>query len=92
MVNKFLIKKPVVTEKATDLTALNKYVFHVAREATAPEVKKAIEAIYKTKVSRVQILNTKSKTRRVGRGYSTKPGYKKAIVTLEKGSSIELAV
>jgi len=92
MANKFLIKHPLITEKATAMTALNKYFFVVAKEATAPEIKKAIELIYKTKVARVQVLNTKPKQRRIGQTISMKPGYKKAVVTLKEGQTIELAV
>lgn len=91
MANKFLITKPLISEKATDMTAFHKYVFLVADEATCPEIKKAIEEIYKTKVARVQVLNTKPKTKRFGRTIGTKPGYKKAIVTLKEGQTIELA-
>lgn len=91
MADKFLITKPLISEKATDMTALNKYVFLVAKKATGPEIKKAIEEIYKTKVARVQTLNVRPKTRRFGRTVGTKPGYKKAIVTLQEGQTIELA-
>lgn len=88
--NKFLVKNPLITEKATSLSAFNKYVFTVEKNATAPEIKKVIEAVYKVKVIKVQVMNVKPKTRRLGRSVGKKPGYKKAIVTLKPGDKIEI--
>jgi large subunit ribosomal protein L23 len=88
--NKLLIKKPLITEKATLLGTFNQYLFLVAKEATKPEVKKAIEGIYKVKVEKVTVINTKSKTRRLGRSVGTKPGYKKMIVSLKEGQKLDI--
>jgi len=90
MANKLLIKNALITEKATDLIALNKYAFKVEDTATRPEIKKAIEEAYKITVTKVNILNTKSKKRRLGRTVGKKPGYKKAIVTVAKGQKIDM--
>lgn len=90
MLNKFLVKNPLITEKATRLGAMNQYVFLVATEATSPEIKKIIEAVYKVKVARVQVINVKPKARRLGRTMGQKPGYKKAIVTLKEGQKLDI--
>ena len=90
--NKLLVKNPLITEKATALSAFDQYVFLVAKEATGPEVKKVIEAVYKVKVTAVRMINTSPKPRRMGRNLSMKPGFKKAIVTLKKGEKIDLTV
>lgn len=90
MLNKFLVKRPLITEKAHDLSRLGKYVFLVDRRATAPEVKKVIEMVYKVRVTAVNVLNMKPKPRRLGRTVGVKPGYKKAIVTLATGQKLDV--
>jgi large subunit ribosomal protein L23 len=90
MTNKFLIKHPIITEKATDLSHQGKYIFLVNQKATAPEVKKAIEAIYKVNIIRVHMINTKAKPRKWGRKISVKSGYRKAIVTLKEGQKLDI--
>jgi large subunit ribosomal protein L23 len=90
MADKTLIKKPLITEKASSLGVLNQYVFLVTDNATGPEVKKAIELIYKVKVATVRTLNIPSKTKRLGRSIGVKPGYRKAIVTLKKGEKLDM--
>ena len=81
---------PVVTEKATTASEHNKVVFKVARHATKPQIKEAIEKLFDVKVKRVNTLNTKRKTR-VFRGRRGVVGnFKKAIVTLEEGHSIDV--
>ena len=91
MKDSFLIKKPWVTERATDLSALGKYVFIVKPHATKPEIKKAIHEIYKVEVASVNVVNRASKRKRFGgimKG--KKEGYRKAIVTLKEGQKIEI--
>tara|TARA_B100000963_G_scaffold343634_1_gene345671 strand:+ start:167 stop:460 length:294 start_codon:yes stop_codon:yes gene_type:complete len=84
------IKQPIITEKATILSEQNKTVFKVHKGANKNSIKKNIEKIFKVKVVKVNIINTKTKKKlRQGR-ISTKTGYKKAIVTLKKGQSIDL--
>lgn len=91
MANKTIIKKPMITEKASLMSALGTYVFLVEKAAAAPEVKKAVEAIYKVHVVRVRMINIPGKMRRIGRNLAQVPGYRKAVVTLKKGETIDLA-
>lgn len=80
-----------VSEKATRLLAQNQYVFKVAKTANKQSVKRHISQLYKVKVTNVQMLNMPSKSRNVGRFTGTKSGFRKAIVTLAKGNTIEQA-
>ncbi|MDD5547421.1 MAG: 50S ribosomal protein L23 [Candidatus Pacebacteria bacterium] len=88
--NKFLIKKPIIAEKAIKMSALGKYVFMVASEATLPEIKKIVEKTYNVKIIKSNVINVKSKKRRIGRSISIKPGYKKVIVTLKQGQKLDI--
>jgi len=85
-----LLRRPHVTEKSTVLQELrNQISFQVAPHANKSEVKKAIEALFKVKVVKVYIVNLPSKRRRTfGRPGATRP-WKKAVVTLRKGDTIE---
>ena len=89
-----LIKSPHITEKATDLSSFDKYIFKVSFNANKTEIKKAIEKIYNVKVEKVNIIHIPGKRRRLGRmeGWrgGLKRGFKKAIVSLKKGDKIEL--
>ncbi len=85
-----MIVKPVVTEKSVDLMAENKYCFKVAKKANKIEIKKAIEEIFKVRVIDVHTMNVKGKQKRVGRNVGMTSGYKKAIVTLAEGDTIEI--
>lgn len=85
-----LIFTPQITEKATDLSAENKYIFKVARIANKSQIKKAVRALYGVKVTSVNIINIHRKPRRIGKTSGFKPGYKKAVVTLAKGEKIEI--
>jgi len=84
-----IIFEPLFTEKTSNLMPLNKYAFKVANRANKIEVKKAVEGLYEVNVVSVNILKTSSKPKRVGRYDTIKPGFKKAIVTLKAGESIE---
>lgn len=86
-----IIFEPLFTEKISNLMPLNKYAFKVANGANKIEVKKAIEGLYEVNVTSVNILKTSAKPKRVGRREMVKPGFKKAIVTLKAGESIEPA-
>lgn len=88
--DKFLIKHPIITEKASRLGADRKYVFLVAAEASAPEIRKLMKAIYKVDVIRANTINVKPKNRRLGRSTGVKPGYKKMIVTLKEGQTLDV--
>lgn len=85
-----LIIKPIITEKATLLLEQNKYVFDVLPKATKPEIKAAIESLFNVSVIGVNTIRPPRKKRRVGRFIGYKPLYKRAIVTLEEGDTIEL--
>ena len=80
---------PHMTEKAAVAAENNQYVFKVASDATKPEIKKAVEALFGKKVDRVQVLNMKGKTKRAARGVGRRAGYRKAYVTLAAGETIE---
>lgn len=85
-----IIIAPVVTEKTMTLRNENVYTFKVAKDANKTEIKKAIEEAFNVQVKSVNTLNTKSKKRRVGKYQGRTKTYKKAIVTLKDGSSIDL--
>ena len=84
------ILSPVVTEKSTNLSELNKIVFKVPDGANKKNLKKKIENIFKVNVTKINIINKQNRTK-VTRGRKVKvSGYKKAIITLKKGQSIDL--
>ena len=85
------IVSPVITEKATTLSEFNKMVFRVHKGASKNSIKKSIEKIFKVNVIKINTINLKGKTKLVNGKKSSRPGYKKAIVTLKKGQSIDLA-
>ncbi len=85
-----LIKRPIVTEKATLLMENNQYTFEVDRKATKPQIKAAIEALFDVKVLKVNTLIKPRKKRRVGRFVGYKPQYKRAFVKLAPDDSIAL--
>ena len=84
------IRNPIITEKATILSEQNKTVFKVHSGANKNSIKKNIEKLFKVKVIKINIMNTKTKKKIKQGKLSTKPGYKKAIITLKKGQSIDL--
>ena len=84
------ILSPFVTEKSTNLSEQNKIVFRVPFSANKNNLKKNIEKIFKVNVTKVNIINKKNRTK-LTRGRKVKvSGYKKAIITLKKGQSIDL--
>ncbi|MCU0566498.1 MAG: 50S ribosomal protein L23 [Oculatellaceae cyanobacterium Prado106] len=85
-----LIRRPLVTEKATMLLEQNKYVFEVAPKATKPQIKAAIESLFDVTVTRVNTHTPPRKARRVGRFMGHRAQYKRAVVTLAAGDSITL--
>jgi len=78
-----VLRRPLITEKATLLKEGNRYVFEVAKEATKPQIKEAVEEAFKVKVAKVNIITVPGKTKRMGRREVTSPTWKKAIVSLE---------
>ena len=85
------IISPNVTEKSTSLSEFNKMVFKVNQGANKKSIKKSIEKIFKVKVIKINTVNLKGKTKLVHGKKSFKTGYKKAIVTLKEGQTIDLA-
>jgi large subunit ribosomal protein L23 len=84
-----LIRRPVITEKTTKMMEQNKYCFMVDQKANKTEIKQAIESIFKVKVQSVNTTNILGKIKRMGRHEGRRPSWKRAIVTLKKGSRIE---
>lgn len=85
-----VLKSPHTTEKATDLTGKNQYVFEVWPRANKTEIKKAVENLYGVNVSALKIINIPRKKRRLGKISGWRKGYKKAIVKIKKGQKIEV--
>lgn len=88
--HRLVVRRALMTEKTTQLRALNRYVFEVDRRAGKPEIKRAIEALFEVEVVDVRTMNVKGKVKRMGRFEGKRPDWKKAIITLAEGSSIDL--
>ena len=84
------IRNPIITEKATVLSDQNKTVFKVHLKANKKTIKKNIEKLFKVNVVKINIINRKAKLKMRQGKKSYKSGYKKAIITLKKGQSIDL--
>ena len=84
-----IIKKPMMTEKSTNLNQYNQYSFFVSNDSSSNEIKKAIEKIFKVKVTKVNtsVMRGKQKSFKGNLGY--KKDFKKAIVTLVEGNTID---
>ena len=90
MSNYDVILSPVITEKSTRLSEANQVVFKVSRDATKPQIKKAVETLFKVKVKSVNTINTKGKVKAWrGKRYE-KSDVKKAVVTLAEGHQIDV--
>ena len=85
------IISPNITEKSTSLSTFNKIVFKVDKGANKESIKRSVEKIFKVNVVKINTINNKGKTKLVRNKKSFKSGYKKAIITLKKGQSIDLA-
>jgi len=85
-----VIIKPVISEKSYSLVEQNRYTFIVNPKSNKTEIKRAIEEIYNVKVLSVYTLKIPKKPRRLGTSMGYKPGYKKAIITLREGDSIQI--
>jgi large subunit ribosomal protein L23 len=85
-----IIKRPIVlTEKANLLSNSNQVVFEVERTANKVQIRNAIENLFNVKVESVNTLIMRGKERRMGRGYAKMQNWKKAIITLKEGDSID---
>ena len=84
-----VVKSLLRTEKGTSIEPLNKYLFSVDIKANKIEIKKAVEELYKVKVSKVNTMKVRGKMRRVRYKEGKTSDWKKAIITLKEGSKIE---
>ena len=85
-----VIIRPIITEHSYDMMELNKYTFEVAKDSNKVEIAQAIEAIFDVKVTKVNTLNVKPKPKRVRYQLGKTRSWKKAMVTLAEGDTIEL--
>ncbi|MFC1943332.1 50S ribosomal protein L23 [Chloroflexota bacterium] len=85
-----ILRRPLITEKHTILQAQGKYAFEVVAEASKPQIKQAVEKAFKVEVTAVNVMMVPGKRRRLGRGQLPAHPWKKAIVTLKPGDTIEL--
>jgi large subunit ribosomal protein L23 len=85
-----LIRSPIVTEKSTMGSQHNQVTFRVPLDASKPEIKAAVEGLFKVKVAAVNTLRVKGKVKRFRGTVGKRPDRKKAIVTLAEGSSIDV--
>jgi large subunit ribosomal protein L23 len=83
-----VLRRPLITEKATSLQEGDKYAFEVASKATKSQIKEAVERAFKVKVTKVNVMTVSGKTRRMGRRQVATPSWKKAVVSLEPGQKI----
>ena len=84
-----IIKKPITTEKSTNLQQFNQYSFIVSKNSNAFEIKKAIESIFKVKVSKVNTSILRGKGKTFKGQYGFRKDTKRAIVTLNEGNTID---
>ena len=85
-----VVRKPVITEKATMVGEGNAYVFQVAKDANKPLIKEAVEALFNVKVKAVNTTITKGKVKRFRGRPGVRADVKKAYVTLEEGNAIDV--
>ena len=85
-----VLRRPLVTEKGTHLQEKNKYLFEVAINANKPQVKQAIEKAFNVSVKSVNLMTVVGKKKRYGRAITQRPDWKKAVVTLKEGDSIQI--
>ena len=85
-----VLRRPVITEKSTLLAESGKYVFEVLREATKPMIKEAVQKAFEVTVKQVNVMSVKGKVKRFGRRPKAQRSWKKAVVTLNPGDTIEL--
>jgi len=85
-----LIKYPIITDKATRLLEINQYTFATDIKATKEQIKLAVEYLFQVKVTAVNTYHAPVKKKRIGKYIGQKTKYKRAIISLESGSSIDL--
>ena len=87
-----IIKKPVTTEKSTNLQQFNQYSFVVSKNSNSSEIKNAIESIFKVKVNKVNTSIIRGKGKTFKGQYGFRKDTKRAIVTLEEGNTIDASL
>jgi large subunit ribosomal protein L23 len=85
-----VVVRPLITEKATLLAGEHKYAFEVDRRANKEQIREAVEIAFNVHVTKVNTMNVRGKARRMGRRVSYTRSWKKAIVTLQQGESIQI--
>ncbi len=85
-----VLRRPVITEKSTLLAERGKYVFEVSRDATKWMIKEAVQKAFEVDVKQVNVMSVKGKMKRYGRRPKPQRSWKKAVVTLKQGDTIEL--
>ena len=84
-----VIRRPLITEKSTAVKETQRAIcFEVHRDATKPEIKKAVESFFNVKVAQVRVANVHGKVKRQGRYSGRRPDWKKAYVVLKKGEKM----
>lgn len=85
-----VIIRPIVTEKSTGMAEIDKYVFEVAGDVNKVQIQEAVEKIFEVNVKAVNVSRVRGKWRRYGRSRGRRPDWKKAIVTLQRGQTIDI--
>lgn len=86
------LRQPVITEKSHTASGdSNQYTFRVASDATKQQIKAAIEAVFEVDVEKVQVINVPGKEKRRGAHTGRRPGYRKAMIRLAEGQTLEVA-
>ena len=85
-----ILRRPIITEKSTNLQEQGRYSFEVAPKASKLQIKRAVEEAFSVKVLGVNTMNVKGKRKRFGPRPSTRRSWKKAVVTLAPGNSITI--
>jgi large subunit ribosomal protein L23 len=90
MIPEKILKRPIIlTEKSSRLRDLNQVIFEVAREANKIQIRDAIQKMFKVTVTDVNTMLYRGKDRRMGRGYAKFQNWKKAVITLKAGDTIQ---
>ena len=84
-----IILSPVITEKATELSAHNQFAFRVAKDATKPQIRAAVETLFGVKVTGINTITVKGKVKRFRGRPGRRPDIKKAVVRLAEGQSLD---
>ncbi|MBK35306.1 MAG: 50S ribosomal protein L23 [Gemmatimonadetes bacterium] len=88
--NRRVIRRPIITERATQLQEMeNKFLFEVDRDANKIDIKRAVEALFEVDVVKVNTTAVHGKIKRMGRFVGRRPDWKKAVVTVADGQTIE---